>query len=652
MTTPRTEPVLPAGFLCGIIRDHPADSPQVHVAAQWVRSAPRTPGSEELIGQLLTGPYAKEAPVWLIEAAADCDPNTMVRVSEDRYLMSLPVIALDHSSCSEGLRAKVLRRCDDGELALFGGERVSDRLAQATADELKRRCGDAPAMVPEMRKNPSPAHSVLRTARLHDVVFSSALDLLPVWFPRKRDENEDREQWRDWFSAASDAWEHMWRDVLRAHEDRHRQILEWSVSSDPAESQIRHQLLSSIPWSVDPKLLLELAEHDLHRFSEALSWARIAHQVSLGVPADEVEKQFREELPYLRERRRWPLDRVLSGEEIWVESALEDPVDTAKTYASDTWKYILETADLPEERHVPHSWSAPPETLAKLRGMFAEAAVHVIPWWRNDPHEQRFGTKDVRWLRVILTHLPEITPGLKESVRPIIRAGESYLRRHGSSYRSHQLYQDMQRLHEDLNILRRLVDSPFVPATSGVREFGSPDKVEVRELADLGADDLERYLDAYRGHDTLVEKALLSLAFKRSPAGKSFAELLARHSQPDAALLRLTRELRARLGGNPPLRQAWTVLVLSLPEVHPEVVRALPLWSAVRCLQGQPAVVSAVSQTLGADERAWERFAANPATSTGEHAWLRLGDVLDASASGEPWPAAPPRYYPGQRNQP
>ncbi len=444
----------------------------------------------------------------------------------------------------------------------------------------------------------------------------------------------------------------MWRDVLRAQEERHRQILEWAASSDSAELQIRPQLLGGIPWSVDPGLLVELAEHDLRRFPEAIAWARIAHQVSLGVPAHEVEERFREDLAHLREHKRWPLDDLLRGEKIWVESALEDPVDTAKTCVSNTWRYILETDDLPEERLSPHSWRTPPETLAKLRRKFAEAAVHVIPWWRSDSYEQRFGTESVRWLRVILTHLPEIPPDLKASVRPIVRTGETYLRRADLSYRDHQRYQDIQRLREDLNFLRRLMGSSFVPTSSDLRGLGSPDKVNVQELAALHADDLDRYLDTHPGHDALVEKALLSLAFERNPAGKSFVELLARHSQPDTALMRLTLELRARLGGNPPLRRAWTALVLSLPGVGPEVVRALPLWSAVRCLQGQSAVVSAVSQSLGTDERAWERFAANPATGAGDHAWLRLGDVLDAAASGQPWPAAPPRHYPEQRNQP
>ncbi|WP_160050526.1 hypothetical protein [Nocardiopsis sp. FR4] len=644
MTTARPESALPAGFLHAVIRDRPADSPQVRVAAEWVRSAPGAAGAEDLIAELLTGPYAKEAPGWLIEAAAACDPDTVSRLPGDPFLTSLPVLALDHPSCSEELRVRALRECDDDKLALFGNERVSERLARATAGELGRRCGSPPAVTPETGKDPSPAHRVLRRPRLHDVVFSAALDLLPVWSPRKREEGEDHEQWYAWFSAAGDAWERMWRDVLRSQEDRHRQILEWSVSSRSAEAQIRHQLLSGIPWSVEPDLLVELAEHDLRAFSEALLCAEIAHQVSLGVPADEVEERFRENLPFLGRRRGWLIEAVLRGEDLWLDSALEEPVDTAKACVSDTWRYILETQENPEERRSPHSWRTPPETLAHLRRMFAEAAVHVIPWWEKAPHEQRFGPRGLRWLRVVLTHLPEVTPELRESARPIIRAGEAYLRKQGPSYRSHQMYRDMERLREDLDVLRRLVDPSSVPVASGVRELGSPDRVEVRELADLSADDLRRYLDAHPGHDALVEKALLSLAFERRTTGKSLSGILDRHSAPEAALLRLTRHLRARLGGNPPLRRAWTALVLSLPEVAPEVVRALPLWSAVRCPQGQPAVVSAVTQALGTDEQAWKRFADNPATGSGEHAWLRLDDVLDAAAVGEPWPAPPSRY--------
>lgn len=647
-----SEPAIPAGFLCALITDHATGSPQVHIATDRVRSSPDTSGREQLIGHLLTGPYAEEAPEWLVEAAATCDPQTVLRVPGSPYLPSLPVVALDHPSCSDGLRKKVLSECATEKLSLFGDEHVSECLAKSTAAELKRRCGTAPAMTPEMTEKPTHAQMVLRRPRLHDIVFSTALNLVPVWSPRKRDENEDQEQWHDWFIAASDAWSHMWRDVLRAQDDRHRQILDWAASSSyAADTRIRRELLGGIPWSVDPEFLVELAEHDLHRFSKAIVFAQAAQMVLSGVSIPQIEGYLSEGMVQLGERHKELMNDVLKGEEFEIEFALGGPISTAKSCVSGTWKHILDRNEIPDDRRAPHSWLAAPDTLADLCQKFAEAAVHAIPYWEGDPHEKRFGTKELRWLREILTHLPAITPDLKESVRPIIRAGESYLRRHGSSYRSHQLYQDMRRLHEDLNALRRLVDSPFVPTSSGVREFGSPDKVEVRELAELRADDLGRYLDAHRGHDALVEKALLSLAFERTSDGKSFAELLARHSQPDAALLRLTRELRTRLGGTPPLRRAWTALVLSLPEVDSEVVRALPLWSAVRCTRGRPTVVSVISQALGTDEQAWERFAANPATGTGEHAWLRLGEVLDASAAGQPWPAAPPRYYPERRDQ-
>ncbi|MGK5530643.1 hypothetical protein [Streptomyces sp. URMC 129] len=49
----------------------------------------------------------------------------------------------------------------------------------------------------------------------------------------------------------------------------------------------------------------------------------------------------------------------------------------------------------------------------------------------------------------------------------------------------------------------------------------------------------------------------------------------------------------------------------------------------------------AVLEALGDDIDAWERFAASLATNGGATAWLRLGDLLDAAATGGPWPQPP-----------
>jgi hypothetical protein len=83
-----------------------------------------------------------------------------------------------------------------------------------------------------------------------------------------------------------------------------------------------------------------------------------------------------------------------------------------------------------------------------------------------------------------------------------------------------------------------------------------------------------------------------------------------------------------------------------------EVVTALPAHAAMAVVteyraparQEQPnPIVTMIRARLGDHAGAWQRFAANPATKTGEGAWLRLGELLDAAVTGGPWPAPPPR---------
>jgi hypothetical protein len=83
-----------------------------------------------------------------------------------------------------------------------------------------------------------------------------------------------------------------------------------------------------------------------------------------------------------------------------------------------------------------------------------------------------------------------------------------------------------------------------------------------------------------------------------------------------------------------------------------EVVTALPAHAAMAVVteyraparQEQPnPIVTMIRARLGDHADAWQRFAANPATKTGEGAWLRLGELLDAAVTGGPWPAPPPR---------
>jgi hypothetical protein len=171
----------------------------------------------------------------------------------------------------------------------------------------------------------------------------------------------------------------------------------------------------------------------------------------------------------------------------------------------------------------------------------------------------------------------------------------------------------------------------------------------LKALRQLNVDQLRTVVDRRAGDDELVELALLAAS------GTNHADpdqLLEAHSNPRGALLILTSELRRRLGGNPEDRCRWVRFVLRSRWCTEEVVAALPAHAAMAVVtehgapgrQEQPnSIVTMIRARLEDHAGAWQRFAANPATNTGEGAWLRLGELLDAAVTGGSWPAPPPR---------
>ncbi|MFJ1709690.1 hypothetical protein [Kitasatospora sp. NPDC088346] len=71
-------------------------------------------------------------------------------------------------------------------------------------------------MTPELIKEPTPAQLVLRTERLHDKVFDTAIALVPDTADREQLEGEDIDAWSDRIEGALRAWERMWVSVPQA----------------------------------------------------------------------------------------------------------------------------------------------------------------------------------------------------------------------------------------------------------------------------------------------------------------------------------------------------------------------------------------------------------------------------------------------------
>ncbi|MGW1073375.1 hypothetical protein [Streptomyces sp. NPDC002537] len=637
--------ILPTEFLCTALAGRTADEPVVRLAGERLKSAQPRSERSVLAEALLSGPYTEEAPEWLLEAAVAAD---LERTREPHYFdtsLNLAARALGHPSCGEALRDQVLKQCTAHQLALLGSPQVSERLALAIAKALRSLSGTtAPPITPELLQKPTPAQAVFQRGQLHDLVFEVARDLLPTAPDRGEPESdEDAEDWLEKRREAHKAWKSMWRRILERHPDRQRQFAEWATGAD-AERPIRDVLLGDIPWTADPALLTELARADLERFPSEVLLAQGCRMRRDGADADQVLGHFASELAALPERERehlqyWWSDSSKTGLD-WGSRA---PVAWVQRSASGTWRHLLNPGKA-KDGHRSVEWRASEENLAELAVLFAETAARALPYWEPRDRYSAIGPDGVLWVQDMLLHLPVVTEEVKSGVRPIIRDARTRLGRHHLGTRPH--YDDARRLEEILGQIERiLADPPPQVGYSRRIALGSPKDVTVRELASVPEQVLGEYLDRHPGDDSLVEKALLSLAVS-SYRCTAFADVLSRHSSARSVLLRLTRDLRKGLGGGPSWREAWTRLILNQPDTGPELVRALPAWSALRARgdhysSAHPIVVAVVFAALGADEEAWDRFVNSPASYSGASAWLRLGDLLDAAASDAPWPKPP-----------
>jgi hypothetical protein len=644
MTTDEPQSGLPIEFLRAIAAEAGPDSPPIRMAVEKARVLPEGTHRDDLLLALLRGALSGSAPEWILKAAVDSGLRKEVQPYEGPRL-SLAAGALTHPSCPDSLREEALRRCSVSQLGALGRERCGEALAAAVVAELEERGPRGQPMTPELLEEPGVSQLILREPHLHDAVFFAALGLLPEFpqFPAEDESKGDDVLARfDRFWAAGKAWEGMWERIVTVHTGRHRQLIGWAPDNR-SRTTIREHLLGTVPWDVEPSLLDEMATEDLAGFAASDLITRLCRMLRDGISENEARSRIAVDLEALEPKVRESIEDYFNDSASVRKIGLRAAVSWVASRADGSWRFILAPLEGKSRYGEPRTWLASEELLATLGQRFAATAVKALRLWEPEPDPLCPGPRDLRWLHAALLHLPDMTEEVREKARAVVR----HVRPRARSRWEHIDYktqQDDQRLAELRTAIERVLGDP---ATFSRRSaLGDPNQVTVRDLAGASDEVLYDYLTRHAGDDGLVELVLLSFATSSYRSKLSFSDVLARHSAPEAAVTQITTDLRKRLGGGPPLREAWTRRVLTLPDCTPELIRALPAWTALtvggpRHGTAHKAVASVVLAALGDSDEAWSRFATSPASYSGPTAWLRLDDILDAAAQGTGWPKPP-----------
>ncbi|MET8623863.1 hypothetical protein ABZW30_08940 [Kitasatospora sp. NPDC004669] len=641
-------PRLPMEFLLAVAADAEPESAAATVTAEQVHGMAEAHGRQygQLLEALLRKPYQEKAPAWLLETAVT---NGLRQAAESEYLLGttaeLVALALAHPDCGESMRTEALLRCPDSLLGTLGTAGRPAVLTGAVAAELCRRVPQRCRMTPDLIKEPTPAQLVLRTERLHDDVFDAAVALLPDAPDRTRLEGEDYDSWSDQTKATFSAWERMWKIVLERHPDHHVRLVETAVGT-AANHVIRDQLLGSLPWMVEPGLLRRIALDDLSRFGAAMLVTRVCRFLLDGGSKEETRQHFAAELADLDDSGRREVDLYLEDDVLEAKWGTDTATFWVRHAADGPWRLVLNPAEAKPSYGDPYTWLMPAEELADLGLRFAETAVKALQTWQPKDSYGISKAADLRWVHAMLIHLPEVTPAVRKTVQIMIRdARRGQARPRSYDYRAQEDHRQFTGL---LDAISRIVADPLPQAPATRRAaLGDPAQVTPRSLSGVTPEVLDEYLDRHTGDDQIVEKALLSFAWRSSyQHDPSFTDVLARHSNPQQAVHTLTHELRRRLGGNPANREAWAQHILALPGCRSETILALPAWTALKSRgshngRTHPTVLALVADVLGDDRQAWRRLTESPISHSGPNAWLRLGDILNAAADDTGWPKPP-----------
>jgi hypothetical protein len=628
MTSEDMRTGLPPAFLAALAGQAGPQAQPVQLALQRVQNLPEGAARDDLLLALLEGGLLEQAIESGLREEQDPQWSTAGQVA---------ATALAHPACTEPVRDKALHNCTAQQLGALVRRSRSARLAEAVASHLGQ-CEPAPQpMTVDRLKNPGTP----------DIVLAAALNLLPTRPALDEaaaaggDGDRPAQAFRLYRDAVK-AWEQMWGAVVNAQVRGARSLLAWAGDT-PARSVIRDHLLETLPWDVEPDLLEEAATEDLAAFATAEAVTRVCRLLAANTPVLEVRNQLRDVLlnlpPTGREQVEFYLDDVHGR---LVQIGARDAVSWAAERTHGTWRYLLDPAQA-RQWGQPRDWQASEDVLARIGRSFATTTLAALHLW--EPDTSRYVTshaRELRWLHMLLVHLPEITDDVRQqagAALPHLRPRTGY----SSGASGYEARQQERELDDLRATIRRMLND--TAATHRAAALGSPQEVTAAQLARVDEQALRDYLERHHS-DSLVEKALLSFISAAQRSQSSFAEILALHSTPAQALVRITAELRSRAGGGPQNRERWSRLALASPDPPEDLIRALPAWTALstggsRFDTAHPQVTRLVLSALGDSEEAWNRFADSPASYAGPTAWLRLGDVLDAAVEGTDWPRPP-----------
>jgi hypothetical protein len=622
---------LPTRLLHALLAGTNPDHPLVGIAVDRVLRA-ESLGSyaaeTALATELLSRVYAAgSTPLALLHAALATDDNDLVR------------LALTHPDLPEVDRDRWLTAAEPKRLAEVARHPEGAPIAGLIAAEVARRTPAARKMIDVLDAEPGVAEQILLAGPVAIGLLDTAIDLLPQpplgeelraaldarlrrWRAEDNDTGERGRSDQDPSKVfeANDAFDDLLARILTVQQPHHAHL------SDPARphgERAARMLLTELPWLLDDELLDELAARQLDELERRIAacddhtegGADVAWQAVMKFPF-EFRHLVNEELPEAlriphagahRNRGRgaqagpgwrgWASD---SGHRRQLVARLAQLVASTLPWLAASGTMIIDEKELTGVYCTLALHPAPPDEARVAAEQLADAA-------RARGRSRRWSTDDRSGI-----YLQALAP-LLSAPRP---------RHYGASAAAGRLVDDVSR--------------PSARPT-------------LKTLRQLNVDQLRTVVDRRAGDDELVELALLA------GSGTNHAEpdqLLEAHSDPGGALLALTRELRRRLGGNPEDRCRWVRFMLRSRWCTEEVVAALPAHAAMAVVTeyGAPArqeqpnlIVTMIQARLGDHDDAWQRFAANPATKTGEGAWLRLGELLDAAVGGGPWPAPPPR---------
>ncbi|MGX5183063.1 hypothetical protein ACWKT5_09615 [Streptomyces avermitilis] len=643
MTSDDTRTGLPPAFLAALAGQAGPQAPPVRLALQRVQDLPDGTVRDGLLLALLEGALHERAPQWLLEQAIESG------LRDDKDLQwstagQVAAAALAHPACAEPVREKALHACTAQQLGALVRRSRSGRLSEAVAAHLGQYEPAPQPMTVDRLTSPGTAELLLAAPGLPDAVLAAALNLLPTQ-PALDEaalaDGDTVQLFRD-YQEALKAWKQMWGTVVTAQVAGSRDLLAWA-GDGPARSVIRDHLLGTLPWDVEPDLLETVAAEDLADFATAEAVTRVCRLLAADTPVPEIRSRLCDVLSALPSRGREQAELYLDdAHERVVQIGARNAVSWAAERTHGTWRYLLDPAQA-RQWGQPRAWQASEDLLARIGRDFATTTLPALHLWEPDP--SRYATShihELRWLHLLLVHLPQIT----DDVRRQAGAALSHLQPR-TGYSSGASGYEARRQERELDDLRATIRRMLndAAATHRAAALGSPQEVTAAQLARVDDRTLRDYLERHRSDD-LLEKALLSFAFAANRSDSSFAEVLALHSAPAQALVRITAELRSRVGGGPQNRERWTRLALALPDPSENLIRALPAWTALstggsRYDTAHPQVTQLVLSALGDNEEAWARFADSPASYAGPTAWLRLGDVLDAAVKGTDWPRPP-----------